>query len=102
MSEARVVAALGRRALTVQFRRAQLLMPTFVLPLMLLAVIASGTSAARNLPNSHHLIIHNATHDSYPCVENIVADFIDKGSVQGLDTACAEKIRRVRFITKTP
>lgn len=47
--EARVVLALGRRALTVQFRRAQLLMPTFVLPLMLLAVIASGTSAAQGL-----------------------------------------------------
>ncbi|MDP9378484.1 MAG: ABC transporter permease [Actinomycetota bacterium] len=47
--EARVVLALGRRALTVQFRRAQLLMPTFVLPLMLLAVISSGTSAAVDL-----------------------------------------------------
>ncbi|HVL94829.1 MAG TPA: ABC transporter permease [Solirubrobacteraceae bacterium] len=47
--EGRVVLALGRRALSVQFRRAQLLMPTFVLPLMLLAVIASGTSAARGL-----------------------------------------------------
>ena len=44
-----VVLALGRRALSVQFRRAQLLMPTFVLPLMLLAVIASGTSAAQGL-----------------------------------------------------
>jgi ABC-2 type transport system permease protein len=43
------VLALGRRALSVQFRRAQLLMPTFVLPLMLLAVIASGTSAAQDL-----------------------------------------------------
>jgi ABC-2 type transport system permease protein len=49
MKEARVVGALGRRALSVQFRRAQLLMPTFVLPLMLLAVIASGTSAAQGL-----------------------------------------------------
>jgi ABC-2 type transport system permease protein len=47
--EARVVLALGRRALSVQFRRAQLLMPTFVLPLMLLAVIASGTSAGQDL-----------------------------------------------------
>jgi ABC-2 type transport system permease protein len=47
--EGRVVLALGRRALSVQFRRAQLLMPTFVLPLMLLAVIASGTSAAQGL-----------------------------------------------------
>jgi ABC-2 type transport system permease protein len=49
MNEGRVVAALGRRALSVQFRRAQLLMPTFVLPLLLLAVIASGTSAGRGL-----------------------------------------------------
>jgi ABC-2 type transport system permease protein len=48
-AEGRVVAALGRRAFSVQFRRAQLLMPTFVLPLMLLAVIASGTSAAQGL-----------------------------------------------------
>ncbi len=47
--EGRVVLALGRRALSVQFRRAQLLMPTFVLPLVLLAVIASGTSAAQGL-----------------------------------------------------
>ncbi len=43
------VVALGRRSLSTQFRRAQMLMPTFVLPLMLLAVIASGTSAARGL-----------------------------------------------------
>jgi ABC-2 type transport system permease protein len=46
----RVVVALGRRSLSTQFRKAQLLMPTFVLPLMLLAVIASGTGAARDLP----------------------------------------------------
>lgn len=47
--EAGVVVALGGRALRGQFRRAQLLMPTFVLPLMLLAVIASGTSAGQGL-----------------------------------------------------
>lgn len=47
--EWRVVLALGRRALSVQFRRVQLLMPTFFLPLVLLAVIASGTSAAQGL-----------------------------------------------------
>jgi ABC-type multidrug transport system permease subunit len=47
--EGRVVLALGRRALIVQFRRSQLLLPTFVLPLLLLAVIASGTSAAQDL-----------------------------------------------------
>ena len=49
-AEAQVVAALSRRSVSVQFRRSQLLLPTFVLPLMLLAVIASGTSAAQDLP----------------------------------------------------
>jgi ABC-2 type transport system permease protein len=49
VSDRRAVGALGRRALSVQFRRAQLLMPTFVLPLVLLAVIASGTRAGQNL-----------------------------------------------------
>ncbi len=44
-----MVMALGRRALSVQFRRAQLLLPTFLLPLLLLAVIASGTSAGQGL-----------------------------------------------------
>jgi ABC-2 type transport system permease protein len=47
--EVRVVRALARRVLIVQTRRAQLLMPTFVLPLVLLAVIASGTSAGQDL-----------------------------------------------------
>jgi ABC-2 type transport system permease protein len=47
--EARVVGALAQRVLIVQRRRAQLLLPTFMLPLLLLAVIASGTSAGRGL-----------------------------------------------------
>jgi ABC-2 type transport system permease protein len=49
VTDGRVVAALGRRSLRGQFRRAQLLMPTFVLPLVLLAVIASGTRAGQGL-----------------------------------------------------
>jgi ABC-2 type transport system permease protein len=68
--EARVVLALGRRALTVQFRRAQLLMPTFVLPLMLLAVITSGTAAARGLRG-------------FPDVESYLAFIVPGTIVQG-------------------
>lgn len=68
--EARVVAALGRRALSVQFRRAQLLMPTFVLPLMLLAVIASGTSAAQGL-------------DAFPDVDSYLTFVVPGTIVQG-------------------
>jgi ABC-2 type transport system permease protein len=68
--EARVVLALGRRAFSVQFRRAQLLMPTFVLPLMLLAVIASGTSAATELPE-------------FPDVESYLAFVVPGTLIQG-------------------
>jgi ABC-2 type transport system permease protein len=69
-AEARVVLALGRRALSVQFRRAQLLMPTFVLPLMLLAVIASGTSAAQGL-------------DSFPDVSSYLGFVVPGTIIQG-------------------
>ena len=49
-TQGRVVAALAERALRVQLRRAQFLLPSFLLPLLLLAVVASGTSAAQQLP----------------------------------------------------
>lgn len=49
-TQGRVIAALAERALRVQLRRAQFLLPSFLLPLLLLAVIASGTSAAQQLP----------------------------------------------------
>jgi ABC-2 type transport system permease protein len=65
-----VVVALGRRALSVQFRRAQLLMPTFVLPLVLLAVIASGTSAGQGLRG-------------FPDVESFLAFVVPGTIVQG-------------------
>lgn len=48
--QARVVGALAARALVIQTRKAQLLIPTFLLPLVLLAVIANGASAGRRLP----------------------------------------------------
>lgn len=49
-TQGRVIVALAERALRVQLRRAQFLLPSFLLPLLLLAVIASGTSAAQQLP----------------------------------------------------
>ena len=49
-AEARAIGALGRRSVSVQFRQVPLVVPTFVLPLILLAAIASGTSAAQRLP----------------------------------------------------
>lgn len=56
-----------------------------------------AASAARHLPNSRHLLIRNGSHYSYECAENLVAEFIERGTAQGLDASCLEQIRRLPF-----
>lgn len=57
--------------------------------------IAEGV--AKTLTHGRLVAIQNATHSSYDCVENLIADFIDKGTSEGLDKACVEKIQRPPF-----
>ena len=52
---------------------------------------------AKTLSRSRLVIVPHATHNSYECIENVVADFIDKGTTEGLDISCVEKIRRPPF-----
>src|ERR1041384_1546001 len=52
---------------------------------------------AKTLTRSRLVVVPNATHNSYECIENLGADFIDKGTTEGLDISCAEKIRRPPF-----
>ena len=54
-------------------------------------------SVAQSLTHSKVVLIPNGTHSSYECVENLVADFIDKGTTDGLDASCVEKITRPPF-----
>jgi ABC-2 type transport system permease protein len=49
ITQTRVAFALAGRGLRVQLRRAQFLVPSFMLPLVLLGIIASGTSSATQL-----------------------------------------------------
>jgi len=49
-TQVRVALALAGRGLRVQLRRAQFLVPSFMLPLVLLGIISSGTSSAAKLP----------------------------------------------------
>ncbi|HEY0407112.1 MAG TPA: alpha/beta hydrolase [Pyrinomonadaceae bacterium] len=56
-------------------------------------------AAARYLPNGRQVRIHNGTHYSYECAENLVADFIERGTTKGLDASCLEQIRRPPFNT---
>jgi pimeloyl-ACP methyl ester carboxylesterase len=54
-------------------------------------------TVAKTLSRNRLVVIPNATHNSYECVENLVAEFIDKGTVEGLDASCVEKIQRPPF-----
>jgi pimeloyl-ACP methyl ester carboxylesterase len=53
---------------------------------------------ARTLSHGRLVIVPNATHTSYDCVENLVADFIDKGTTEGLDLSCLNQIKRPPFL----
>ena len=61
---------------------------------------SGAAEIAKYLPNSLHLVIRNGSH-SYtglsPCLDGIMASFIEQASVNGLDTACVGSIRRPTF-----
>ena len=53
--------------------------------------------AVKALPHGRMISIPNGTHTSYDCVENLVAEFIDNGKLEGLQTTCVEAIKRPPF-----
>ena len=62
-----------------------------------------ATGAARFLPNSLQISIHNTGHYfRFECLENLFVEFLSKASVKGLDASCAKDIERPPFITKLP
>lgn len=58
---------------------------------------------AKHLPNSLHVVARYGSH-SYggmsPCIDDLMAEFIERGSRDGVDVSCAEKIRRPAFVLK--
>lgn len=64
---------------------------------------AYGAAAARSLPNSRQIVIHNGTHlTASDCIDNLVAQFISKGTAATLDTSCADAIKRPPFTFEYP
>lgn len=52
-----------------------------------------GDSASRHMTNRLHVVVPRGSHgDGGECIDNLVRDFLDRASVQGLDPSCAEKV----------
>ncbi len=60
--------------------------------------------AATLFPESLHLVLEEGQHgpfdlaNSWPCIHQIWAELLDRGSVQGLDVACARTLHRPPFL----
>ena len=64
---------------------------------------SGAEDVARDLSSSSHVVVRYGSH-SYdgmsPCVDTIMATFITRGSVEGIDISCVDQIRRSPFLTK--
>jgi pimeloyl-ACP methyl ester carboxylesterase len=59
-----------------------------------------GEEAAKLLPNSRHVVVRNGSHSfagMAGCVDLLIADFLQAGVAEGLDDACAHRIKRPPF-----
>lgn len=59
-----------------------------------------GDVAARTLRNSLHVVVPSAHTAGSPCVDRIRQQFLDRGTVQGLDTSCVRRMRLAPFILR--
>ena len=64
-----------------------------------------GDMAAKYLPNSLHLTVPSGGHgfgglEGIDCLQNLIVEFINRGSAKGLDISCVKKIRRPGFLLK--
>lgn len=57
--------------------------------------------ARRTLPNSLHLSLPGVGHGTgaFGCIRNLISTFLDRASVEGLDTTCGQKFSRPPFFT---
>lgn len=66
---------------------------------------SNGESAAAHLPNSLHVIVPHGAHgfsglEGIDCLNRLQTDFVERGTVKGLDTSCVKNIRRGGFSLK--
>jgi len=61
---------------------------------------SGADEVSRHLPNSLHVIARQGSH-SYggmsPCIDDVMADFVERGTTMGVDTSCVARIKRPAF-----
>ena len=63
---------------------------------------ANGDAVAKHLPNSLHVVVPDGAHgidglEGIGCIHRLNAEFVERGTVKGLDTSCVREIRRRGF-----
>jgi pimeloyl-ACP methyl ester carboxylesterase len=61
-----------------------------------------ATPLLRWLPNGRQILMHDGTHSSNDCQEELARTFIEQGSAKGPDASCVEGIKRPPFLTALP
>jgi pimeloyl-ACP methyl ester carboxylesterase len=64
---------------------------------------AYGETAAKYLPNSLNVVVPHGGHgfgglEGLDCVQDLITDFVNRGTTSGLDTSCVKNIRRKGFL----
>jgi pimeloyl-ACP methyl ester carboxylesterase len=67
---------------------------------------ANGERAAKTLTNSLHVVVPSGAHgldglEGMDCIDNLIVEFIERGTTKGLDTACVKNIHRKGFALKS-
>jgi len=68
---------------------------------------SNGDAVAKTLKNSLHIVVPHGAHglgglENIDCILGITAEFVERGSTQGIDTSCVKTIRRKGFALKLP
>jgi len=66
----------------------------------------NGERAARTLKNSLHMVVPDGGHSyagvkgAYSCVDRLIVQLVETGTVKGLDTSCLAQTKRPEFVLK--
>lgn len=66
---------------------------------------SQGDAVAKTLPNSLHIVVNDGAHgfgglSGIECIERVMTQFVELGSVKDLDMSCAKNIKRKGFQLK--